>query len=122
MTKECALPLEHIFKSPYLPRIAHCLARVTIARVLANAIEGQQVKLGVQHVVDASLVAKIFEVDQVAFVGDLGRPWPEVMDRLGNVGCELLSTAFAQQLESSFPVHLLCIKDSLPHPPERITI
>ena len=97
------------FISTYLslPRIAHHLARVTIARVLANAIEGQQVKLGVQHVVDASLVAKIFEVDQVAFVGDLGHPWPEVMVRLGNVGCELLSTAFAQQLESSFPVHLL---------------
>ena len=84
------------FISTYLslPRIAHHLARVTIARVLAYPVEGELVQLGVQPIGDGRFVANIVEVDQSAVI-DLGHPRSEVVDRLGNVGGKLLPAAFA---------------------------
>ena len=92
-----------------MPRIAHRLARVTIARVFAYAVEGELVQLGVQPIGDGRFVANIVEIDQSAVI-DLGHPRSEVVDRLGNVGGKLLPAAFAQQLESSLPVNLLRIQ------------
>ena len=77
-----------------MPRIAHRLARVTIARVFAYAVEGELVQLGVQPIGDGRFVANIVEIDQSAVI-DLGHPRSEVVDRLGNVGGKLLPAAFA---------------------------
>ena len=86
----------HLHLHTYLsvPRIAHRLARVTIARVLAYTIEGELVQLGVQPIGGGRFVANIVEVDQSAVI-DLGHPRSEVVDRLGNVGGKLLPAAFA---------------------------
>ena len=55
-----------------------------------------------------SLDVKVFDVtDQIALMHLVGHPGPEVVDRLSNVGRELLPAALTQQLEGSLPVNLL---------------
>ena len=45
--------------------------------------------------------------DQIALMHLVGHPGPEVVDRLSDVGRELLPAALTQQLEGSLPVNLL---------------